>query len=233
MECSWERVITIAATFRNAKAAVDYLATLERLLQDPVNNFPHRPVPFLPPQPTMEQSNLPQPQVRANRPPNFFNLLSDDSSDEGQHQQEAHLNRGRGGGRGERGRADRGRGRSGGGRGGGRGQGILVPAVVGRSFWSAEDIYIQVITALGELLGKMALEHARLKEWRSGADLFGEACRLLNMALALADGVYVNVVTGVENGGYEPAEVIERVRNKCYAISIAATHCSENEVKFE
>lgn len=102
----------------------------------------------------------------------------------------------------------------------------------GSSTYSAEDIYIQVITTLGEMLGLVALDHGKNSRWAEGANSFSESFKLLNIALTMSDAMYAHITARQELGDIELAQVVERVRNKCHGISIAASHSLEQKEHF-
>ena len=137
--------------------------------------------------------------------------------------------RGRGGdGRG--GAGEGGRGGRGGGRRNGRQQ--VPQGLTNGSLWPADDLYIKVITAMGEVMGLLALQYGREKEWLSGTQFFCESYKLLNIALTMADTIFVNMTTRAELGDNDLVVCIARAHNKCNAINIASTHGIDKRDRF-
>lgn len=102
-----------------------------------------------------------------------------------------------------------------------------------RSRWNADDVFVQVITTLGEALGKLALLCVKEKNWLEGAGHFERSCRLLNLALEYSDHAYARISARAEVGDNELIQVVDRVRNNCAAVSIAAGHGMDKKNQFE
>lgn len=219
MECPWEKAIRLVSNRQNyaPTQVVEYLLQLEEDLQLCVNAAPNTPIPFLPRDPP-----APRPQ-RGTPAPNEGQRRNGNNNQNGQnnrfqmHQEEdeevdvggAALQPNQPG-RGRRQRAPNG----------------------GSSDHSADDIYIQIITTLGEMLGLIALEQGKESLWAEGAKSFADSFRLLNVALSMSDAMYASITARQEIGDMELAHVVERVRNKCHGISIAATHSHEQKEHF-
>ena len=82
------------------------------------------------------------------------------------------------------------------------------------------------------MLGLVALDHGKNSRWAEGASSFSESFKLLNIALTMSDAMYANIAARQELGDMELAQVVERVRNKCHGISIAASHSLEQKEHF-
>jgi hypothetical protein len=148
----------------------------------------------------------------------------------------------RGGGGGSGGRGRRGRGRGGGGRGGGGGEGAVnariglvlaerlrrtvgaISAGAGGGGGATEKtntvIYVEVITALGELQSLVAESQGRERQWSQGATTFQESCSWLFRGMSLSDAMLALLLQHEEL--LEMTNGREELANMSNGISIAA-----------
>jgi hypothetical protein len=216
MACPWETTIHLSVTPASAQDSVDYLTRLSEIVAPYVTAAPTQPIPCLPPpvgQPsTQDQPNNGQ-RNRVNRQNNnnnnrFQDVASDDEAVEEAQHGLANLHM-------QPHAAD------------------LDHAGINGSRWSAEDIYIQIITTLGEMLGKLALQLAKYHKWAESADRFTQSASLLTLALQYADMMYARIAAQAELDDRQLDAITERVRRNAAAVGIAAAHGVEKRDQFE
>jgi hypothetical protein len=217
MACPWETAIHLSVTLPSPQDSVDYLTRLSEIVAPYVSAAPTQSIPCLPP-PVGQQSTQDQPNNgqrnrdnRQNNIPNnrFQDVASDDDDDVEVAQHglaNLHLRP--------------------------HAAGLGNPGING-SRWSAEDIYIQIITTLGEMLGKLALHLARDHKWAESADRFTQSARLLTLALQYADMMYARVAAQADLDDHQLDAITERVRRNAEAVGIAAAHGVEKRDQFE
>lgn len=210
MNCPWEAAIKKSVDL-SADESVAYLTKLTEILQERVNSAPTEPVPFPPPPLPNNNRNRNQRQDRNNQTPrgnvrqnnNRFQLAGLDD-DEVEEAQDLLAN-----------------------------LQLQGAARGGGSHWSAEDIFIQAVTALGEMLLRQGIEWVKEHRWTESAEQFTHSVTLLNLALQYADMMYARVAARAELNDHEIEIITERVRNNCEAVSIAAENGIRKKEEFE
>ena len=206
MECPWETAILHASGMSNPLESVTRLTELHDSLQNVVNNHPDRPIPFVPPpyHGQTQPAHANPPHPRRNNNARH-GVFAGLAEDEGSGVDIQVPN--------------------------GQNPADAPPARCSR--WNADDVFVQVITTLGEALGKLALLCVKEKNWLEGAGHFERSCRLLNLALEYSDHAYARISARAEVGDNELIQVVDRVRNNCAAVSIAAGHGMDKKNQFE
>lgn len=110
---------------------------------------------------------------------------------------------------------------------------LQIQPLTGTSRWSAEDVFIQVVTTLGEILGKLSVLFAKEHKWTQSAERITRSVALLNLALQYADMMYARITARAELGDRELEVITDRVRRNCEAVGIAAGHGNDKKAQFE
>jgi hypothetical protein len=214
MACPWETVIKLAAQLVNVQYSIDYLTDLSEIVAPYFNGTPTQPLPFLPP--LLDQQGTHR--QRGNARPNTGHLLVNNNRFQdlgldgdavelaGSQLANLHLQ--------------------------------LQPGNPGNpddrgSHYSAEDIYIQVVTTLGEMMCKLAEQLAKDHNWVESADRFTQCVRLLTLALEYADNMYARIADQADLDDRQLDAIAGRVRRNAEAVGLAAGRGTEMRDHFE